>query len=95
MKVGIIRRVDDLGRIILPLEIRRTLRIVDGDALNISVEDGKIILEKYLPDKGYAHEIRAIASCVSEDAEDSDHKESCDRAVGLLLKAAEILQSAE
>lgn len=95
MKIGIIRRVDDLGRIILPLEIRRTLRIVDGDAFNISVEDGKIILEKYLPDKGYAHEIRAIASCISENAEDSDHKESCDRAVGLLLKAAKILQSTE
>lgn len=46
---GIVRRVDDLGRVVIPKEIRRTLRIKDGDALEIYIEDGSIIYRKYYP----------------------------------------------
>lgn len=45
---GIIRRIDDLGRIVIPKEIRRNLRIKNGDSLEIFVDDG-IILKKYSP----------------------------------------------
>ena len=47
---GIVRRVDDLGRIVIPKEIRRTLRIREGDPLEIYTEkDGGVIFRKYSP----------------------------------------------
>ena len=47
---GIVRRVDDLGRIVIPKEIRRTLRIWEGDPLEIYTEkDGGVIFRKYSP----------------------------------------------
>ena len=44
---GIVRRVDELGRIVLPIELRRTLDIGERDALEISVEGDEIILKKH------------------------------------------------
>lgn len=47
---GIVRRIDDLGRVVIPKEIRRTLRIREGDPLEIFTDkDGAIILKKYSP----------------------------------------------
>jgi AbrB family transcriptional regulator (stage V sporulation protein T) len=47
---GIVRRIDDLGRVVIPKEIRRTLRIREGDPLEIYVDrDGEVILKKYSP----------------------------------------------
>ena len=47
---GIVRRIDDLGRVVIPKEIRRTLRIREGDALEIFTDrDGEVILKKYSP----------------------------------------------
>lgn len=43
---GIVRKVDELGRIVLPIELRRTLDIAEKDALEIYVEGDKIILRK-------------------------------------------------
>ena len=44
---GVVRRIDDLGRIVIPKEIRRTLRIRDGESLEIYVEDEMIALKKF------------------------------------------------
>lgn len=47
---GIVRRIDDLGRVVIPKEIRRTLRIREGDPLEIFTDhDGQVILKKYSP----------------------------------------------
>ena len=46
---GIVRRVDELGRIVLPIELRRSLNINERDTLEIFVDDEKIILKKYEP----------------------------------------------
>ena len=46
---GIVRKVDELGRIVLPIELRRTLDIGEKEALEIYVEDDHIILKKYAP----------------------------------------------
>lgn len=46
---GIIRKVDDLGRIVIPIELRRVLGIDIKDPVEIFVEDDKIILKKYVP----------------------------------------------
>lgn len=46
---GIVRKVDELGRVVIPIELRRTLGIEEKDALEIYVDDDKIILKKYKP----------------------------------------------
>ncbi|MDL2258815.1 stage V sporulation protein T [Eubacteriales bacterium OttesenSCG-928-K08] len=47
---GIVRRIDELGRVVIPKEIRRTLRIREGDPLEIFTDrEGEIILKKYSP----------------------------------------------
>ncbi|MEB9686075.1 hypothetical protein BK742_09025 [Bacillus thuringiensis serovar pingluonsis] len=44
---GITRKIDELGRIVIPMELRRSLEILEKDALEIFVEDDKIILKKH------------------------------------------------
>ncbi|MBT2692164.1 AbrB/MazE/SpoVT family DNA-binding domain-containing protein [Bacillus sp. ISL-55] len=46
---GIVRKVDELGRVVIPIELRRTLGIAEKDALEIYVDDDRIILKKYKP----------------------------------------------
>ena len=46
---GIVRKVDELGRIVIPIELRRTLDIEEKDALEIYVDNDRIILRKYEP----------------------------------------------
>ena len=46
---GIIRRIDDLGRVVIPKEVRRTLRVREGDPLEIYLENDGIIFKKYSP----------------------------------------------
>ena len=49
---GIVRRIDDLGRVVIPKEIRRTLRIKEGTPLEIFTDrEGEIILKKYSPEE--------------------------------------------
>lgn len=46
---GIVRKVDELGRIVIPIELRRALGIGEKDALEIHVDNERIILKKYMP----------------------------------------------
>ena len=46
---GIVRKVDELGRVVIPIELRRTMGIDEKDALEIYVDNEKIILKKYEP----------------------------------------------
>ena len=56
---GIVRRIDDLGRVVIPKEIRRTMRIREGDPLEIYTDrDGEVIFKKYSP-IGELHEFAA------------------------------------
>ncbi|MFC7392189.1 AbrB/MazE/SpoVT family DNA-binding domain-containing protein [Scopulibacillus cellulosilyticus] len=48
---GIVRKVDELGRIVVPIELRRNLNIAEKDPIEIFVDDDKIILKKYAPYK--------------------------------------------
>ena len=66
---GIVRRIDDLGRVVIPKEIRRTLRIREGDPLEIFTDrEGGVILKKYSPigelgdfSKEYAESLNQIS----------------------------------
>lgn len=46
---GVIRRIDDLGRVVIPKEIRRTMNTREGEPLEIFLEDGGVVFKKYLP----------------------------------------------
>ena len=46
---GIVRRIDDLGRIVIPKEIRRSIRLREGEAMEIFLEDDCVCLKKYTP----------------------------------------------
>ena len=47
---GIVRKVDELGRIVLPIELRRTFNITERDSMEIFVDGSSIVLKKYEPD---------------------------------------------
>ena len=59
---GIVRKVDELGRIVLPIELRRTLDIAEKDALEIYVDGEAIVLKKYAPSCVFCNDTRGIVS---------------------------------
>lgn len=59
---GIVRQVDELGRITLPIELRRTLEINEKDSLEIFVEGNTIVLKKYEPSCMFCGNARSIVS---------------------------------
>ncbi len=77
---GIVRRIDDLGRVVIPKEIRRTLRIREGDPLEIFTDsDGEVIFKKYSPIgemSGFAEQYAEVLGKVSKRTiliSDTDH----------------------
>jgi AbrB family transcriptional regulator (stage V sporulation protein T) len=100
---GIVRRIDDLGRVVIPKEIRRTLRIREGDPLEIFVDrDGEVILKKYSPIGELGDFAKEYAESLSESTghiamiSDRDtfiavagasKKEYLDKAIGNLLES--------
>lgn len=44
---GIVRRVDDLGRIVIPKEVRRQLKIMEGTPMELFIDDDKVVFQKY------------------------------------------------
>lgn len=67
---GVVRRIDDLGRIVIPIEIRRSMKIRDGDPLEIYVDrEGEVILKKYSAIQGLLPYVREIAATLHESSE--------------------------
>lgn len=62
---GIVRKIDELGRIVLPKELRKSLNINTGDDFQITLNEEKIILEKYSKLKNYNDELIKIINCFS------------------------------
>ncbi|MEX3621897.1 AbrB/MazE/SpoVT family DNA-binding domain-containing protein [Viridibacillus arvi] len=70
---GIVRKVDELGRVVIPVELRRSLGIAERDPLEIYVAEGQIILQKYQPNgeredvtKGL-EKLKALVSSTDKD----------------------------
>ena len=64
---GVVRRIDDLGRIVIPIEIRRSMNIRDGDPLEIFVDkDGEVILKKYSAIAGIGEFVEEMARTLHE-----------------------------
>src|SRR5690625_2272088 len=67
---GIVRRIDDLGRVVIPKEIRRTLRIREGDPLEIFVDrEGEVILKKYSPINELSHFAQEYAEALFDSTQ--------------------------
>ena len=73
--LGIVRKIDELGRIVLPIETRRSLDLNSGDGVEIFVENDKIVLQKYAPCCIFCGEVedvvlyknkRICKNCISE-----------------------------
>ena len=59
---GIVRKVDELGRVVLPIELRRNLNIAEKDSLEIYVDGNSVILKKYEPDCIFCGDARDVIS---------------------------------
>ena len=64
---GIVRRVDDLGRVVIPKEIRRTMRIAEGDPLEIFIDGDGVCYKKYNVEEVYIDQIKNILKDVECD----------------------------
>ena len=80
---GIVRKVDDLGRVVLPKELRRTLGIEEKDALEIYIDNDKIILKKYQPN-AEKDEVIANLQKMASSAKNPNVLETIDRAIKLI-----------
>lgn len=70
-KTGIIRKSDHLGRIVIPIEIRKTLGIKEGDPMEIFVQDDGVVFKKYIP----SYDIKAkIENAISSLTDLSEYK---------------------
>ena len=84
MKSGIIRRIDDLGRIVIPRAIREQVGITEGDPIEIIVDGDKLYLEKYIASYEYEKHILGIINRIIADDDLTDEKV---KAISLLKKA--------
>ena len=87
MKTGIIRRIDDLGRIVIPKEIRRKFNMHEGDLLEISLDGNKVCYELHIPSDDYKDKIMRIIN----DLEKDDYLTSSKEVISALKNAIKIL----
>ena len=83
---GITRRIDDLGRVVLPIELRRMLGIEVKDSLEIFVDGDSVILRKYRRNEDKAHQIAQLAN-VLEYTDNPHAKELIADAIDYIKKA--------
>lgn len=66
---GMIRKIDDLGRIVIPKEIRKTLKIREGDSLEIYIEGDRILLNRYAPLGDFIEDIVALGESIANNTD--------------------------
>lgn len=82
---GIVRRIDDLGRVVIPREIRRELGIQEGDALEIFTEKDQVIFAKYHPE--YHSELNVMIEGLQDEYHNSNDNNEKIRLADLLTRA--------
>lgn len=83
---GIVRKTDQLGRVVIPMELRRTLGIEEKDALEIYVDGNKIILQKYEPSISFEEKFSVLANLqhLAQQEMDPNKKDTIVRAIALI-----------
>ena len=92
MKTGIIRRIDDLGRVAIPKEVRRNMNITEGDLLEICFDGDRLYLEKYIASYEYEKHILHLVDRIVNDTCLTDAKA---KAIALLKEACLMLKEDE
>lgn len=85
---GIVRCVDDLGRLVIPKEMRRTLGIHEGDPVDMSIEKGNIIVRRVSRNENF----QSAVSRIIADLQDSDYSKKREKAIQLLREAEKALE---
>ena len=85
--LGIMRRIDDLGRVVIPKEVRRSLKIREGDALEIYRDDDMICLKKVETEKNFIEDVKKMNYDISELLYSWDNREE----LSLISKAFDII----
>ena len=65
---GIIRHIDDLGRLVIPREIRRVLNFREGDPLELFIADDMLCLQKYYAENSYKERVKSLIAGLTEDS---------------------------
>lgn len=91
---GIVRRVDDLGRIVILKEVRRKLGITDGTPMELFTEDNKVIFQKYIPAPDFKQSVDDLRKVFYEteeffDSETANKIEEHIKAITNILKESE------
>ena len=73
--LGIVRRIDDLGRVVIPKEIRRSLKIREGDALELYRDGDMVCLRKVETEKNFIEDVRKMSEDISELLYSWDNRE--------------------
>lgn len=73
--LGIVRRIDDLGRVVIPKEIRRSLKIREGDALEIYLDNDVVCFKKIEMEKNFIEDVRKMSEDISELLYSWDNRE--------------------
>ena len=63
---GIVRRIDDLGRVVIPKDIRRTLHLREGDPLEIYIDNDSVIFKRYDPSSEWERTLRELEEAVDD-----------------------------
>ena len=63
---GIVRRIDDLGRVVIPKDIRRTLHLREGDPLEIYIDTDSVIFKRYDPSSEWERTLRELEEAVDD-----------------------------
>ena len=92
MKTGIIRRIDDLGRVVIPKEVRRRLNVREGDPLEFCFDGDRLYLEKYVASYEYEKHILHLVDRIVNDTDLTDAKA---KAIELLKDACLVLKEDE
>ena len=85
---GIVRCVDDLGRLVIPKEMRRTLGIHEGDPVDMSIEKGNIIVRRVSRNENF----QSAVSRIIADLQDSDYSKKREKAIQMLREAEKALE---
>jgi AbrB family looped-hinge helix DNA binding protein len=93
---GIVRRIDDLGRVVIPKEIRRSLKIREGDAIELYRDEDMICLKKVETEKNFIEDVKKMNYDISELLYSWDNREELSvisKAFDIILEQLNIIET--